>query len=226
MPSTTSSVFKFAASVRRIRDLVASVRSLILLRAANLALQGRVKARFWFSMYCFTIAIGAPPLRSNLGSRDGHPIAWKQLLESGSCVAPSMTRLSAARQERSIASSAGNERVDGRDPPRRYLDQLCLQCRPDTFEFVTKYSVSSLAQYTSSILDDKNEMRMQRRHCAASSLVLQTFVHASACTRPVHPTWSRYAGAQGLHIQDLSGRDAHRTRRDRLASEEITVTAE
>jgi hypothetical protein len=34
---------------------------LILLRAANLALQGGVKARLWFSMYCFTMAIGAPP---------------------------------------------------------------------------------------------------------------------------------------------------------------------
>jgi len=34
---------------------------LILLRAANLSLQGGVKARLWFSMYCFTMAIGAPP---------------------------------------------------------------------------------------------------------------------------------------------------------------------
>jgi hypothetical protein len=34
---------------------------LILLRAANLALQGRVKARHWFSIYCRTMAIGAAP---------------------------------------------------------------------------------------------------------------------------------------------------------------------
>ena len=33
----------------------------ILLRAANLALQGRVKARLWFSIYCLTMTIGAPP---------------------------------------------------------------------------------------------------------------------------------------------------------------------
>lgn len=31
------------------------------LRAANLALQGRVEARLWFSTYCLTTAIGAPP---------------------------------------------------------------------------------------------------------------------------------------------------------------------
>jgi hypothetical protein len=34
---------------------------LILLRAANPALQGRVKARRWVSILCLTMAIGALP---------------------------------------------------------------------------------------------------------------------------------------------------------------------
>ena len=79
-----------------------------------------------------------------------------------------------------------------------YLDQPGAELRANFFKVLTQYSMSTIAQYTSSILGHKHEMSMQRRDRATTPAVFHTFDHRHACAMPISPTWSGHAGAQGL----------------------------